>query len=201
MASTSSPYGLKLNTQGGGVPRGVRKSWILTTNTATGFFEGDILNMASGVLIPSAATPTTTLNTASPWAIFDGCEYFTAQGKQFSNTFPAAGYTAYSSYGTIRLFGYDDPAIEFRVQADGVVTQAKLGLNAQLATFSSGNTTTGKSGITLIASSAATTNTFGVKIIDFISTTGTGSGASEAFTECVCVWNANVHQYRNILGA
>lgn len=203
MPSTAAPYGLIPMGMAGGVPKGVANGYILTTNTATGFFEGDIVNMGAGVLTPVAATPTTTRNGNTPWGIFAGCSYYTGpsgQGFVNSNTFPAAGYTAYSSYGPITLYIYDDPYMEMKVQSSATVAATALGKKAALGNFG-GSTTTGKSTVYLDASTINTTNTLAVTIKRFSpdSVSGTGTPAA-TYVDLIVVWNQNVHALTNILG-
>ncbi len=200
MSATAAYNGLQVVYDAGGSVDGQVTSYPLTTNSATGFFNGDIVHMAAGVLTPVTATPTTSQTAATPWGIFIGANWTDASGKpQYTQYFPAGGYTAYSAYGPITLQIVTDPDIRFEVQADGAVTQAKIGLNAQLGNFSAGSTVTGNSGVNLVASSAATTNTFGVKIIDIAA--GPDNAAGDAYTRVICIWNQNVHAFKNILGA
>lgn len=200
MSSTAAYNGLQVTLDAGGSVHGQLTSYPLTSNTATGFFNGDIVRMTSGVLTPTAATPTTTLGAATPWGIFVGAEWTDASGNpQYTQYFPAGGYTAYSAYGPITLKIATDPDVRFTVQADGSLGNTAVGLNAQLGNFGAGSTSTGNSGINLVASSVASTNTFGVKIIAIAP--GPDNAAGDAYTKVICVWNQNVHALRNILGA
>lgn len=200
MGTTAAYYGLQPVQDVGASVRGKVTNYVLTANVATGFFNGDIVNIGIGVATPVTATPTTTRNGATPWGIFIGANWTDATGTpQYTNYFPANGYTAYSAYGEIKLQLICDPDVQFKVRADGPITYARIGLNAQLGNFSAGSTSTGNSGVNLVASSVATTNTFGVKIIDIAE--GPGNAAGDAYTDVICVWNQNVHAFRNILGA
>lgn len=199
MGSTAAYYGLRPITDVGGSIRGKLQAITLTSNSATGFFAGDIVNVGAGVATPVTATPTTTRNGNTPWGIFVGAEWTDASGTpQYTQSFPAGGYTAYSSYGTITLFVANDPDIQFQVRADGPVAYTDIGKNAPLGNFSAGNTATGNSGVNLVSGSINTTNTLGVKIIDIAP--GPGNAAGDAYTDVICIWNQNVHAFRNILG-
>jgi hypothetical protein len=57
---------------------------------------------------------------------------------------------------------------------------------------------TGNSKVQLDHSSVAVTNTLAVKIIDIAPIVGNAAG--DAFTDVICMFNQNVHSYRNILG-
>ncbi len=200
MGAIAAYYGLDPNYDAGSSVTGQVTSYPLTANTATGFFHGDLVHMAVGALTPITATPTTSQAGTTPWGIFIGASWTDANGEdQYTQYFPANGYTSYSAYGAITLRLITDPDIRFKVRADGSVAQAAIGLNAQLGGFSAGSTLTGNSGVNLVASSVATTNTFGVKIINIAP--GPDNAAGDAYTEVICVWNQNVHAFRNILGA
>jgi len=199
MSATSTPYGLEPTVLAGGSPNGVIRSIVLTANVATGFFNGDIVNVGAGVATPVTATPTTTRNSNTPTGIFIGCTYFNDQ-KQFTpaNYFPANGYTSFNANGPITLLIADNPDVQFKIQASGSVAYTAIGKNAALTNFSSGSTSSGNSRVQLDAASVAVTNTLGVKIIDIAPIVGNAAG--DAFTDVICVFNQNVHSYRNILG-
>lgn len=206
MATVSAPYGLKPAELSGGSPKGIINSYTLTTNTATGFFQGDIVNMGAGVLTPITATPTTARNGNSPWGIFWGCSYYGTGGQPvIANTFPAAGYTAYAANGPIVLFIIDDPYIEMQIQASATVAATALGKKAALTNFSAGVVASGQSRVQLDASTINTTNTLAVTIKRFApastSTAGIATGVySDTYTDLIVVWNQNVHAMNNILG-
>jgi hypothetical protein len=199
MSATSTPYGLEPTVLAGGSPSGVIRSILLTANVATGFFNGDVVNVGAGVATPVTTTPSTTRNSSTPTGIFVGCTYFDTN-KQFvtANFFPANGFTSFNANGPINLMIVDNPDVQFKVQANGSVAYTAIGKNASLANFSNGSITTGNSRVQLDAASIATTNTLGVRIIDIAPVLGNAAG--DAFTDVICVWNQNVHAYRNILG-
>jgi hypothetical protein len=199
MSATSTPYGLEPTVLAGGSPSGVIRSILLTANVATGFFNGDVVNVGAGVATPVTATPSTTRNASTPTGIFVGCTYFDTN-KQFitANFFPANGFTSFNANGPINLMIMDHPDVQFKVQANGSVAYTAIGKNASLTNFSNGSTVTGNSRVQLDAASIATTNTLGVRIIDIAPVLGNAAG--DAFTDVICMWNQNVHAYRNILG-
>lgn len=199
MSATSTPYGLEPTVLAGGSPNGVIRSILLTANVATGFFNGDVVNVGAGVATPVTATPSTTRNSNTPTGIFVGCTYFDTN-RQFitANFFPANGFTSFNANGPINLLIMDHPDVQFKVQANGSVAYTAIGKNASLTNFSNGSTTTGNSRVQLDAASIATTNTLGVRIIDIAPVLGNAAG--DAFTDVICMWNQNVHAYRNILG-
>ena len=199
MSATSTPYGLEPTVLAGGSPNGVIRSILLTANVATGFFNGDIINVGAGVATPVTATPTTTRNSNTPTGIFVGCTYFdTNKQVVTANYFPANGYTSFNANGPINILIMDHPDLQFKIQASGSVAYTAIGKNAALTNFSNGSTATGNSRVQLDHSSVAVTNTLGVKIIDIAPIIGNAAG--DSFTDVICMFNQNVHSYRNILG-
>lgn len=199
MSATSTPYGLKPQVQSGGDPLGLARAILLKSNSSTGFFFGDIVNVGAGVATPITATPTTTRNGNSPTGIFVGCSYYNTLGQlQNAQFLPANGYTSYSAYGDITLFIIDNPDVIFQIQASGSVAYTAIGKKAALTNFSAGSTVTGNSKVQLDASSVNTSNTLAVTILDIAPLLGNAAG--DTYTDVICMWNQNVHPYRNILG-
>lgn len=205
MAATASPYGLKywgkINGKDTG---GTIREVPFTTNSATGVFTGDLVTMASGVVAPITATPTTTLTTTTPWGVVVGVRYTDPVLKQtqFAQYLPAGAITA--GYTNVFIRVIDDPDAVWVVQADGAVASTKIGLNSTLGGFSAGSTVSGNSAVKLLTAGIATSNTLAVKIIDLVNESsqagGNASQPNDAFTDCLVIWNQNVHAYRNILG-
>ena len=200
MPTTSAPYGLlPIQLTGGGQATAGIRQYKLLSNSSTGFFYGDIVNIGAGVATPVTATPTTTRNGNTPWGIFVGVNYYDTNGQpRWSQYLPANGYTTYSSYGDILLSVMDDPNAVMQVQASGSVANTDIGKNAALTNFSAGSTTTGNSKVQLDQSSINTTNTLGVKIIAIAP--GPNNAAGDTYTDVWVRWNQNVHAYNNILG-
>ena len=200
MPTTSAPYGLiPIQLVGGGTSTAGIRQYKLLSNSSTGFFYGDIVNIGAGVATPVTATPTTTRNGNTPWGIFVGVNYYDTNGQpRWSQYLPANGYTTYSSYGDILLSVMDDPNAVMQVQASGSVANTDIGKNAALTNFSAGSTTTGNSKVQLDQSSINTTNTLGVKIIAIAP--GPNNAAGDTYTDVWVRWNQNVHAYNNILG-
>ncbi len=200
MGLTAAYYGLRTMEDVSASIRGRVETIALTANTTRGFFNGDIVNVGVGVATPTSATPTTSRDGATPWGIFIGANWTDQNGRpQYTQYLPANAYTSFSGYGPITLEVVTDPDARFVVRADGPITVAMIGLNAQLGNFSAGSVVTGNSGVNLVSASPATTNTFGVKIIGIAPHADNTAG--DLFTEAICIWNQNVHAFRNILGA
>lgn len=196
MASTSSPYGLRAvqklgseNFNGGGI-----RVYPLNANSATGFFFGDLVNVAQGVPSICTATPTTTFSaSATPTGVFVGCSY-DSNGFRFNDSFlPANAYTGGAR--NIQIAIMEDPLAVFQIQASGSVPATAIGRNAGLTNYGAGSVTTKNSGIQLNASAVGSTSTLAMRIVD-IPTTPSGA-PGDAYTDCLCVFNAGVHGYFN----
>lgn len=200
MPTTSAPYGIiPIQLVGGGQSTAGIRQYKLLSNTSTGFYYGDIVNIGAGVATPVTATPTTTRNGNTPWGIFVGCSFYDANGQpQYKQYLPASGYTTYSGYGDILLSVMDDPFMTMQIQATGTVANTDIGKKASLTGFSAGSTTTGNSKVSLDQSTINTTNTLAVTIIAIAP--GPNNAAGDTYTDVWVRWNQNVHAYTNILG-
>lgn len=109
----------------------------------------------------------------------------------FKNNWPASTVAS-------DAFAYvvDDPDVLFHIQADGSVAQTALGANFAVVQ-GSGSTSTGVSGVSLDASTVATTNTLPLRLVDFFN--GPNSSIGDSFTDCIVKWNVG-HQYLNTTG-
>lgn len=199
MSSTASPYGLVPYDLVGGAPLGTIREFTLTSNSATGYFYGDIVNMAAGVLTPIGTTPTTTRDGNTPVGIFVGCSYTPAGGglPVSGQYLPANAITGGAT--NVTAYVVDNPDVRFKIQATGSVAYTDIGKNAALSFSTAGSTVTGNSGAALLASSINTTNTLAVRIIDIVNAPGNAAG--DSYTDVVCIFNQGVHEYRNPTGA
>ena len=96
-------------------------------------------------------------------------------------------------------YGYiiDDPAVLFEMQADGSAAQATLGTNCAIVQ-TAGSTTIGTSKNALdISTSAATTATLPLRIIDVVQTPS--NAWADSYTDLVVKFNAG-HLMENTTG-
>lgn len=195
MATTASPYGLRpINLIGGqSFTGGTIRKYVMTTNSATGIFFGDVVKIADGE--PSAVTTTPTTSTKGIVGVCVGVSYTdpTLKYTQFSQFLPANAVN--SGYTNILVSVIDDPDQLYQVQADGSVTRANIGDNAELGNFSAGSTTTGNSKVTLESGTIANTATLAVRIVDLVDGAPTFSTPGDAFTDCIVKFNFGVHSY------
>lgn len=91
----------------------------------------------------------------------------------------------------------DDPDAVFRMQADGSLAQTTLGNNIAIIQ-TAGTTQAGRSKNAVDASTAATTNTLPLRILEFM--IGPDSEVGDAFTDVLLTYNEGMQQYRNATG-
>lgn len=195
MPAVSAPYGLRpvqrlgSDTFNGG---GIRQ-YPLATNVATAYYFGDLVQVKSGVPTVCTTTPTSNSFTtnATPHGVFFGVSYTSNNIEYFDQYLPANAITNGASNVIISLM--EDPFCVFQCQASGSVATTNIGKNIALKNFGSPNTTQKISGIQLDTSAVGTTTTYAMRIVD-IPTTPTGS-PGDAYTDCLVVFNAQVHAY------
>lgn len=184
MATTASPYGLRPVNLIGGQPYAGSTRLIKINNAyAANIFYGQAVSInSSGVLI--ADTGTSNVAATGTVGVFVGCTY----------TDPNLKYKIFKQYwptGTVATDAYayvvDDPDVVMQVQADDAVTQASLGANIGMSTFS-GNTSTGNSETSADVASINTTATLPLRIVGFVD--GPDSAVGDAYTDLLVKWNA-----------
>jgi hypothetical protein len=196
MAATSGPYGLRPVQKLGSLPfAGGIRQYGLSANSATGFFTGDLVQVAAGVPLVCTATPTTTWTTLkNPTGIFMGCEYVNSSNqKVYAPYLPANAITGGATGVVIYLL--EDPFAVFQVQGAGSIPTTAIGKNVALYNFGSGSTITGLSSIQ-ITSAVGTTSTLAMRIVDVPILLGV-SAPGDAYTDVYCVFNFGVHGYLN----
>ena len=159
-------------------------------NTDT--FYGDFVALVAAGTVEKAAV--TTAVVTGTVGVFVGCAYTDPTTKQptFSQYWPA-GTAADDAVAYV----CDDPKLVFQMQADDSIAQTGLGNNVQ-AISTAGSTSVGRSKNALDASSIATTNTFPLRIIDFVD--GPESAVGDSFTDCIVTWLPGSHAYDTALG-
>ena len=156
----------------------------------TAIFYGDFVKLvAAGTVEKDTGTAT-----ATPVGIFMGCFYTDPSTNQptFNQTYPAS-----TAADDIVAYVLDDPDCVFKMQADDTLAQTALGNNIGIVQ-TAGSTTIGRSKNAADASTAATTNTLPLRIIEFVD--GPDSAVGDAFTDILLTYNSGMHQYRNATG-
>jgi hypothetical protein len=191
-ASGLSPYGA--NT--------VRQYRLTADNDVAIYTYGLVVMVAGAINGADTAPAAGTCDAQTPIGVCLGVQYTDPTLKYTLNAqyLPANAITA--GYTNILVSVYDDPFGLFMIQANGTVTQAEIGLNMDIATFT-GSTTTGLSTMAGNAT-CATTNTYPLKVVDLVNQNSIfGGGLSapgDAYTDCIVRWNWNTHHYMFQLG-
>ena len=196
--TVSAPYGLKpVNLIGGQVFAGATRQFQIASAYNTSIFNGDLVKIVSdGTIEKDAGTTTVT-----PVGVFLGCSYVNAQGQTiYQQYFPAS--TTAPTGTVITAFVADDPDTLFKVAVVSGTTviagvgRAVIGSNMSLVQ-NAGSTTTGDSKVAVLSSSAATTNTLPIRVVDVVPDTATGA---DTYVELIVKWNWGMHQYQNATG-
>ena len=162
MANANVAFGFKPVGMHGSSPATQGTSQYFIASDASAIFQGSPVKaeLTGGTIQIGSATG----NGDQLVGIFAGCEYVDATtGKlKFSNTWPGSG-SANTNFD-IKGFVYDNPAQRFIIASDGTNTdrataKADIFKTADIASGTSGNTTTGISSAVLDISTAEDTDT------------------------------------------
>lgn len=162
----------------------------IASGYASNIFYGDFVKLVNtGTIEKDAGTAT-----ATPVGIFMGCFYTDPSTSQptFNQMWPT-GTVASDAMAYV----LDDPDAVFRMQGDGSLAQTTLGNNIAIIQ-TSGSTTIGRSKNAVDASTAATTDTLPLRILEFMD--GPDSTVGDAYTDVLLTYNFGMHQYRNATG-
>jgi hypothetical protein len=185
---------LPLNLIGGqSFTGGSIRDYVMTTNSATAIFKGDIVQLgAAAAGQPTAMTATPTTSTRGLVGVAVGVSYVDPVLKYqvYANFLPAGAISA--GYTNVAIRVVEDPDQLYQVQADGSVGLGAIGKNAELTNFG-GSTTTGNSTIALESTTPANTATYAVRIVDLVN--GPFSTPGDAKTDCIVKFNFGVHSY------
>ena len=135
-----------------------------TAGTSSVIYEGTpVIPLANGLvdIVGAAAGGTVPLLGA-----FVGCHYTDLTGKPtFTNKYPGTSSIKSSTRATCLIASNPDQL--FLINCDAAATQAAVHANANFATATSGDSTTGKSSAELAVSTVATTNTLNLRIVGY----------------------------------
>jgi hypothetical protein len=200
--TVSAPYGLKpINLIGGQVFAGSTRNLPIQYGYATNIFYGDFVNITRGLVTRLAVTDGGSATTGATGygqvGIFLGCSYTNPSTKQktFQQYWPAGTLA-----GDCVAIVTDDPDTVFKaavVTSQGGTTigsaaRSMIGLNMTVSNLA-GSVNTGNSSNGILASSAATTSTLPVRIIDVVPDTATplGSAVWSSGTTTLTVTSSN----------
>ena len=164
----------------------------IANNFGTSIFYGDFVKWADN-------NPNTTIQkdtgttSMTPIGVFLGCSY----------TDPSTGQTTFNQYypastaaDDIMAYVASDPFLVMQMQSDEALTQDDLGKNVAVVQ-TGGSTAIGTSKNAIDGSTANTTNTLPLKIIDFVE--GPDSAIGDAKTDVLVMFNVG-HQLLNATG-
>jgi hypothetical protein len=193
MSSVATPHGARpVGTVVGSPYQGKVTHYPITSGYATAIFYGDFVKWAD-------QNPNTTIekdagtSSLTTIGVFLGCAYTDPTTGQFTpnNQFPAS-----TAADDIVAYVATDPFILMQMQCNGAATLDTLGKNANVVQ-TAGSTAIGVSKNTVGISTAATTNTLPLKIVDFVD--GPDSAVGDAFTDVLVMVNVG-HQLLNTTG-
>ena len=182
MSTTSAPRGLKPIGILGGMPfAGSTREYLIKSGYSTAIFNGDVVGFANvasstddGHLVRETAA-----SEVNPIGVFLGVSYTDPNTSQptFKQHYPGS-----ISASDIKAVVAVHPHTLYEVQADGAVAQTSLGMTIDLVQTSSGNTTTGNSGLQADADTASVGGEL-FKIVDFVNRPGSSVG--DTYTDLV----------------
>ena len=169
MANKDAAFGLRMysmlgeGTNSNGVSR-FKIQTTGTTGTSSTIFQGTpVIPLANGMIdiVGNANGGTVPLLGA-----FMGCEYIDLDGKpKFANNWPGTSAVKSGTAATALIAA--NPEQLFLINCDAAATDASIHANANFATATSGDATTGISTGELSVSTVATTNTLNMRIVGF----------------------------------
>ena len=193
--TVSAPYGLAPVNRIDGMPyAGATRQIPIAASYATAIFYGDTVKLdTSGFLVADTGT-----NNATPVGVLVGCQYVNSSGQKVQGQYYPASASTATNYAMAYVI--DDPMVAFKVAVVSTGTtmatvgRAVVGANMALVQ-NTGSTVTGDSNVAVLSTSAATTNTLPVRVIDVVPETATGA---DAFAEVIV--KINTHQYNSTTG-
>ncbi len=147
----------------------IHKYWVPATD-ATAIFVGDLVKLASG-------TDSTGRRSVTKASVGDAIIGSVVNVDYNMVNLNSPQYRPAST--GMYVYVADDPETIYEVEVYGTVAQTLAGLNANFHD-AGGNTSTGMSGEAVDASTAATTATLQVKILDFVQAVDNDSTSSYA---------------------
>jgi hypothetical protein len=199
--TVSSTYGFKPLQRLDGLPyAGAIRQIPVAAGYATAILNGDTVKESGGYLVAANTT-----NSGDILGVVVGCQYVNSLGQTVQGQY----YPAAASTTTSLAYAYvvDDPNAVFQVAATtaGSTTPAAyartiVGKNVALVA-NVGSTSTGDSAYGIDGSSATTTNTLPLRVVDVITASATGVRTATATTYYEFVVKLNTAQYNDQTGA
>ena len=194
-------YGFKPVNRLDGLPyAGAIRQIPIAASYATAILNGDTVQVDTNGYIVAANTT----DSGKIVGVLVGCSYINSMSQPtFGQAYPAATST---TTNLAMAFVVDDPSAAFRVcatvagsTAATAYSRAIVGSNVALVA-NVGSTTTGDSYYGIDGSSANTTNTLPIRVIDVVPDTATGPATATATTYYEFIVKFNTAQYNNTTG-
>ena len=194
-------YGFKPVNRLDGLPyAGAIRQIPIAPSYATAILNGDTVKVDTNGYIVAASTT----DSGNIVGVLVGCSYINSMSQPtYSQAYPASTST---TTNMAMAFVVDDPSAVFRVCATvagsttpTAYTRALVGSNVALVA-NVGSTTTGDSYYGIDGSSAATTSTLPVRVVDVVPDTATGPATTAATTYYEFLVKFNTAQYNNTEG-
>ena len=194
-------YGFKPINRLDGLPyAGAIRQIPVAAAYATAILNGDTVAIDStGYLVAKTATAT-----GDSVGVLVGCQYVNSSGQTVQGQY----YPASQSTSTNLAFGYvvDDPNAVFKVVATNGQNTTPVAYNRSIVgsnvaiSVNTGSTTTGDSYYGIDGTSANTTNTLPIRVVDVVPDTATGPAGVAATTYYEFLVKFNLHQYTDTTG-
>jgi len=194
-------YGFKPINRLDGLPyAGAIRQIPVAAAYATAILNGDTVAVdTSGYLVAKTATAT-----GDSVGVLVGCQYVNSSGQTVQGQY----YPASQSTSTNLAFGYvvDDPNAVFKVVATNGQNTTPVAYNRSIVgsnvaiSVNTGSTTTGDSFYGIDGTSANTTNTLPIRVVDVVPDTATGPAGVAATTYYEFLVKFNLHQYTDTTG-
>ena len=194
-------YGFKPVNRLDGLPyAGAIRQIPIAPSYATAILNGDTVQVDTNGYVVAASTT----NSGNIVGVLVGCSYINSMSQPtYGQNYPAATST---STNMAMAFVVDDPSAVFKVVATvaGSTTptayaRSIVGSNVALVA-NVGSTTTGDSYYGIDGSSANTTNTLPVRVVDVVPDTATGPATTAATTYYEFLVKFNTAQYNSTTG-
>ena len=193
MASSAAPHGARpVGTVVGSPYQGKVTHYKIKNAYGTDIFFGDFVKWGDD-------NPNTTIQkdtgttSLTPIGVFLGCAYTDPSTGQFT---PNQYYPASTAADDIVAYVASDPFVLMQMQADESLGQDDLGKNCAVVQ-TAGSTAIGTSKNAVDGSTANTTNTLPLKVVDFVD--GPDSAVGDSFTDVLVMFNVG-HQLLNTTG-
>ena len=188
MANVNKPFGLRPSGNLSATGAQKQYGYQIADNQSGAIYQGDLVVVYDGYIIKYDAS-----THAAPTGVFNGCQYndpTRADKPTWKNYYPGS---ININSGIIACEVLDDPSQLFLVQADGNVTQANIGKNADPTASTTGSTTSGVSNGSLSSASIAKTAALTFKIVGLYESPDNALG-----NYAVLVVKLNQHQYGSV---